>query len=127
VTVPVAHLQRGVRKVTVAATQFACTWDLDGNLARAEALARRAARDGAQVILLQELFETPYFCIENSRHLRLATTLHGRASAWRGWPEPTSCCRSVSSSVRPGLLQFRHRRRCGWRSARPVQVASGAG
>jgi len=71
-----AHLQRNARKVTVAATQFACTWDLDGNLARAEALVRRAARDGAQVILLQELFETPYFCIEqDSRHLRLATTL----------------------------------------------------
>jgi N-carbamoylputrescine amidase len=71
-----AHLRRGERKVTVAATQFACTWDLDGNMARAEALVRRAARDGAQVILLQELFETPYFCIEqDSRHLRLATTL----------------------------------------------------
>jgi N-carbamoylputrescine amidase len=62
--------------VTVAATQFACSWDLDANLAQAEALVRRAARDGAQVILLQELFETPYFCIEqDSRHLRLATTL----------------------------------------------------
>ena len=37
-------------------------------------LVRQAARDGAQVILLQELFETPYFCIEqDSRHLRLAT------------------------------------------------------
>jgi len=71
-----AHLQRGVRNVTVAATQFACTWDLDGNMANAEALVRRAARDGAQVVLLQELFETPYFCIEqDSRHLRLATTL----------------------------------------------------
>jgi N-carbamoylputrescine amidase len=60
----------------VAATQFACSWDLDANLAQAEALVRRAAGDGAQVILLQELFETPYFCIEqDSRHLRLATTL----------------------------------------------------
>jgi N-carbamoylputrescine amidase len=70
------HLQRGARRVTVAATQFACSWDLDANLAQAEALVRRAAGDGAQVILLQELFETPYFCIEqDSRHLRLATTL----------------------------------------------------
>ncbi|MEO8306878.1 MAG: N-carbamoylputrescine amidase [Pseudomonadota bacterium] len=70
------HLQRVARKVTVAATQFACSWNLDENLAQAEALVRRAAGDGAQVILLQELFETPYFCIEqDSRHLRLATTL----------------------------------------------------
>jgi N-carbamoylputrescine amidase len=62
--------------VTVAATQFACGWDRQQNIDRAEALVRQAARDGAQVILLQELFETPYFCIEqDSRHLRLATTL----------------------------------------------------
>ena len=71
-----AHLQQGARRVTVAATQFACSWDLDENLARAEGLVRRAAGEGAQVILLQELFETPYFCIEqDSRHLRLATPL----------------------------------------------------
>jgi N-carbamoylputrescine amidase len=68
------HLTRGARKVRVAATQFACSWELDANLARAEALVRQAARDGAQIIQLQELFETPYFCIEqDSRHLRLAT------------------------------------------------------
>lgn len=71
-----AHLQRTPRRVTVAATQFACSWDIHANIARAESLVRRAAADGAQVILLQELFETPYFCIEqDSRHLRLATTL----------------------------------------------------
>ncbi len=70
------HLQRTPRLVTVAATQFACSWNIDENLARAEELVRQAAREGAQVILLQELFETPYFCIEqDSRHLRLATTL----------------------------------------------------
>jgi N-carbamoylputrescine amidase len=71
-----AHLQRATRRVTVAATQFACGWDRQQNIDHAEALVRQAARDGAQVILLQELFETPYFCIEqDSRHLRLATTL----------------------------------------------------
>jgi len=70
------HLQRSPRHVTVAATQFACGWDRQQNIDHAEGLVRRAARDGAQVILLQELFETPYFCIEqDSRHLRLATTL----------------------------------------------------
>ncbi len=71
-----AHLRRTPRHVTVAATQFACDWNVQENIARAEALVRRAAADGAQVILPQELFETPYFCIEqDSRHLRLATTL----------------------------------------------------
>jgi N-carbamoylputrescine amidase len=78
------HLRRKPRQVTVAATQFACGWDIDENIARAEALVRRAARDGAQVILLQELFETPYFCIEqDSRHLRLATTLAGNPAVAR--------------------------------------------
>jgi N-carbamoylputrescine amidase len=71
-----SHLQLPSRRVTVAATQFACSWQLEENLARAEALVRQAARSGAQVILLQELFETPYFCIEQDvRHLRLATLL----------------------------------------------------
>jgi N-carbamoylputrescine amidase len=71
-----SHLELSPRLVTVAGTQFACGWDVDANLDRAEGLVRQAARDGAQVILLQELFETPYFCIEqDSRHLRLATSL----------------------------------------------------
>jgi N-carbamoylputrescine amidase len=70
-----AHLYRGQREVTVAAMQFACTWDVDRNIATAERMVREAARRGAQVILIQELFETPYFCIEqDSRHLRAATT-----------------------------------------------------
>jgi N-carbamoylputrescine amidase len=70
------HLQRSKREVTVAATQFACGWDIDANIATAERLVRQAAGQGAQLILLQELFETPYFCIEqDSRHLRLATAV----------------------------------------------------
>jgi N-carbamoylputrescine amidase len=79
-----AHLRSASRKVTVAATQFACGWDIAENIARAESLVRRAARDGAQVVLLQELFETPYFCIEqDSRHLRLATTLRENRAVTR--------------------------------------------
>ena len=46
--------------VTLAATQMACSWDTEANLARAEELVREAAGQGAQVILLQELFETPF-------------------------------------------------------------------
>jgi N-carbamoylputrescine amidase len=70
------HLTRGAREITVAATQFACGWDIDRNIATAERLVREAARRGAQIILVQELFETPYFCIEqDSRHLRVATTV----------------------------------------------------
>jgi N-carbamoylputrescine amidase len=48
--------------VTVAAAQFACTEDRVENLARAERVVREAAGQGANIILIQELFETPYFC-----------------------------------------------------------------
>tara|TARA_B100000470_G_C19779974_1_gene387218 strand:+ start:775 stop:1659 length:885 start_codon:yes stop_codon:yes gene_type:complete len=50
------------RKVTVAATQMACTPDIDANLANAESLVRKAAESGANMILIQELFALPYFC-----------------------------------------------------------------
>lgn len=46
----------------VAATQMRCQTDGQANLDRAESLVRQAAADGARLILLQELFETPYFC-----------------------------------------------------------------
>lgn len=51
-----------MRNVCVAATQMACGPDGAANIARAEALVRAAAAQGAQIILIQELFETPYFC-----------------------------------------------------------------
>lgn len=64
------------RPVTFAASQFACTWDRAETLARADATVRAAAADGAQVIVLQELFETPYFCArQEARHLSLAQPL----------------------------------------------------
>ncbi|MEO0425784.1 MAG: nitrilase-related carbon-nitrogen hydrolase, partial [Pseudomonadota bacterium] len=59
-----------MRGVTLAATQMACSWDREANVARATDLVRQAAADGAQIILQQELFETPYFCIEqHGEHL----------------------------------------------------------
>lgn len=62
--------------VVVAATQMACGWDRAANIARAEQLVRTAAARGAQIILLQELFETPYFCIDqNAEHFALAATV----------------------------------------------------
>ena len=51
-----------MRNVTVAATQMACTWDTDENIATADRIVREAAAKGANVVLIQELFETPYFC-----------------------------------------------------------------
>ena len=69
------HFRSAPRPVSVAAVQMACDWDVEGNIARAERLVRQAASRGAQIILLPELFETPYFCIEqDARHLSLAHT-----------------------------------------------------
>jgi N-carbamoylputrescine amidase len=45
-----------MRKVKVAATQFACSTDADANVQKAEALVRKAAAEGARIVLLQELF-----------------------------------------------------------------------
>ena len=62
------------RLVTVAATQMSCSWDRQANIAKAEQLVRQAAAQGAQIILIQELFETPYFCQKpNPEYLQMAT------------------------------------------------------
>ncbi len=51
-----------MRKVIIATTQMSCSWDIDENIKKADKLVRESAKKGAQIILLQELFETPYFC-----------------------------------------------------------------
>ncbi|GAB2274598.1 hypothetical protein Dimus_009366 [Dionaea muscipula] len=52
----------GGRKVVVSALQFACTDDVATNVATAERLVRSAHEKGANIILIQELFEGYYFC-----------------------------------------------------------------
>ena len=49
---------------TVAAVQMAMTDDVDANVATAERLVREAASRRAQIVLVPELFEGPYFCID---------------------------------------------------------------
>jgi N-carbamoylputrescine amidase len=51
-----------MRKVTVAATQMSCSDNIEENIQKAERLVREAAGKGANIILIQELFETLYFC-----------------------------------------------------------------
>lgn len=46
----------------VASLQMAMADDVDTNVATAERLVRSAAAEGAQVVLIPELFEGPYFC-----------------------------------------------------------------
>ncbi|MGN0141662.1 MAG: N-carbamoylputrescine amidase [Roseburia sp.] len=51
-----------MRKVTVAAVQMRCRKEREENLKNAELKVREAAQNGANVILLPELFEREYFC-----------------------------------------------------------------
>mgnify|MGYP002620519217 CR=1 FL=1 len=51
-----------MRNVKIAAIQMQCSTNLQANLEKAEKMVRQAAGDGAQIILLPELFEREYFC-----------------------------------------------------------------
>ncbi|MDO4648884.1 MAG: N-carbamoylputrescine amidase [Eubacteriales bacterium] len=53
-----------MREVTVAAIQMQCTASVEENIKKADRMVREAAGKGAQVVLLSELFERPYFCQE---------------------------------------------------------------
>uniref|UniRef100_A0A7S0URF8 CN hydrolase domain-containing protein n=1 Tax=Polytomella parva TaxID=51329 RepID=A0A7S0URF8_9CHLO len=67
------------RKVSVAVTQFACCDNSTVNIDKAEELVRASAKAGAQIILLQELFESLYFCQvqDPSIFLELAAPFEG--------------------------------------------------
>ena len=107
-TVP-RHLQVKPRPVSVAAVQMSCSWDREANLARAEQLVRAAAAKGAQVILIPELFETPYFCIEqDARHLALAQPLQENAAVrhFRAVARELEVVLPISFFERDGLAYF---------------------
>ena len=58
----------------IAATQMACSTSIEANIKKAVKLVRDAAKSGAKVILLQELFENIYFCYE--QHGKYFATAH---------------------------------------------------
>ena len=65
-----------MRKVKVAAVQMSMSCQVEDNIFNAEHLVRMAAADGANVILLPELFETRYFCQErNYGYYKLASAV----------------------------------------------------
>jgi N-carbamoylputrescine amidase len=67
------------RSITVAAVQMASgDWDLARNADRAEGLIRRAAAQGANLVLCPELFLSPYFCVDqDAGHFDLALPVDG--------------------------------------------------
>ncbi len=53
-----------MRKVNVAAIQMQCSTSVEENILKAKDRIKEAAKNGAQIILLPELFERQYFCQE---------------------------------------------------------------
>ena len=114
---------------------MACSWDREANVARAEKLIREAAGRGANIVLIQELFETPYFCKDHdARYFDLAKPLEGHPAV-----EHFRCagararCGAAGERVRAcqqRLLQFcgdRGRRRRGARQLPQIAHPRGAG
>lgn len=154
------------RKVTVAATQMACSWDVEDNLVRlplprqsgdmcqrsrlqllprrppptsnrhpsrpplqskAEALVRGAAGAGANIILLQELFETPYFCQEQKQEYYRLARVRGcwggsSPGCWRG--EGVSVGQ-LGAGVRQRAVQRKAPTSCAPPPPRPPQPLEG--
>ncbi len=70
-----------MRTVTIATTQMACGWDKQQNIDTATELVTKAAKAGANIVLLQELFETPYFCqVHDFDYFTLATSVADNAA-----------------------------------------------
>ncbi len=66
-----------MRLVKVAATQMSCSDSMEDNIRKADQFVREAAAQGAQIILIQELFETLYFCQkEKEEYYRYATEVN---------------------------------------------------
>ena len=56
-------------KIKVAATQMSCSNDINKNIENAEKLVKSAAAKDAKIILIQELFESQYFCMDQREEL----------------------------------------------------------
>ena len=98
-----------MRMTTLAALQFSCSWSLAENVAKAERLLREAAAQGAQVILLPELFESPYFCaVERPDFLELARPLAGHPTIehFRAVARELGVVIPVSVYERAGMATF---------------------
>src|SRR5213593_1540096 len=64
--------------VVLGLVQTRCSPNPDANLKKTLRAAERAARDGAQIICLQELFRSQYFCQSaDHKYFRLAETIPG--------------------------------------------------
>ncbi len=72
----------GNEPFTIGVIQDAASADLAANVARAERLVRDAAKRGAQIVCLKELFNAPYFCkSQQAERFDLAEPIPGPTTA----------------------------------------------
>lgn len=69
------------KSFTIGLLQIAIGKKLDENLKKAASWIERAAKSGAQIICLPELFRSPYFCqAEDIANFKLAETIPGSST-----------------------------------------------
>lgn len=67
-----------MKQVRIGLVQMSCTPDKAANIAKALEKTREAAQKGAQIVCLQELFASLYFCdVENYANFQLAEPIPG--------------------------------------------------
>ena len=91
------------RTVNVGLVQHACSANRSDNVAKAIAGVREAAGRGAQVVCLQELFATPYFCqTQDPAYFDLAEPLDGPTAM-----EMTRLAAELEITILVSLFEYR--------------------
>src|SRR5579885_2910578 len=121
---PVTHRARRDSPFKIGAVQMSCSPNLEENLQKAMRGIRQAAAQGAEIICLQELFRSQYFCREeNAAFFDLAEPVPGPTTEVLSALAKELQVSIVASlfEARPGpVSQHRSRSRCGWLSCRPL-------
>jgi N-carbamoylputrescine amidase len=90
-------------KIRVGLVQMSCSMEAEENVSKAESRIREAAACGAQVVCLQELFRTQYFCREENAELfALAEPIPGPTTERLG-----RVAREVKAAVVASLFERR--------------------
>jgi len=101
------------RKYNVGLVQMRMGPDPEANFASAVERIREAARQGAKIVCLPELFRTQYFCQREELALfDLSEEIPGSSTAWRKWRvrRGSSSSPRSSSAARRGFITTRRSR-----------------
>jgi N-carbamoylputrescine amidase len=72
-----------MRTIQVGIIQQSCSADIRANLAKLHANIAKVAQAGAQLVVLQELHNTPYFCqVESTQNFDLAEPIPGPSTGF---------------------------------------------